>query len=322
MAHAVQVYLNVVRPLMDAAERFGVEQQFDLSSLNPPEPMYGTSDFWAYLEAGKLLRVVDLKYGFWSVQAAGNKQLRYYGLGALLEAQEQGLDVETVEVTIVQPRLNNPVRTETISVGELLDFADDLMVGAAQTHEPDAPLVAGEHCKFCPAGAVCKTRMEWVQDTAQSQFALVPLERAPSPVAAESLTPEELGSVLQKFDMVADWMKSVRKRAAELVHQGENVPGWKMVERRATRKWADEAEARARLSLDFEFDEHLTEPELKSPAQIEKLLGKKKFAATMADAVVKRSSGYTLAPDYDARPAVSLSAGEEFLLIEAPTGEE
>jgi hypothetical protein len=94
-----------------------------------------------------------------------------------------------------------------------------------------------------------------------------------------------------------------------------------MVEKRPTRKWTNEEEAKQLLtSLGKKPEEFLEAPELKSVAQVEKLFGKKKFGdSPLAGFVEKKSSGRSMVPDTDPRPALSLTAGEEFAAI--PAGE-
>jgi hypothetical protein len=83
-----------------------------------------------------------------------NEQLKY-ALGALLEVLALGHKVETVTSMVVQPRYEgaNPVRSETFKAVELLDFAADMQEAAERTRLPNPPLVAGDHCKFCPKRA-------------------------------------------------------------------------------------------------------------------------------------------------------------------------
>ena len=83
---------------------------------------FGTGD--AVIVADGILQVVDFKYGTGvPVSAEGNSQMRLYALGAL-DMFGELYDVETVEVTIYQPRLSN-ISTDTISKADLLDWAEN-----------------------------------------------------------------------------------------------------------------------------------------------------------------------------------------------------
>jgi hypothetical protein len=84
------------------------------------------------------------------------------------------------------------------------------------------------------------------------------------------------------------------------------------VEKRATRKWKDAREVSKLLGHNGEC---FTEPELKSPAQVEKVLGKKNFAIALAEHVDKQSSGYTLVSESDPRPPAQVAQLEDFGVI-------
>jgi len=80
------------------------------------------------------------------------------------------------------------------------------------------------------------------------------------------------------------------------------VPGYKLVAKRAVRQWVDEYAALGALLNTGAFASHeLTE--LKSPAQVEKVLKKRKI--DMPEGLITSvSSGNTLASADDPRPAV------------------
>ena len=314
MAEAVRVYVDYCRSLN--APAFWIERQFSLDKLSPPAPMFGTADFAALID--RTLHVVDLKFGQGVVvEAKGNKQLRYYGLGALLSLPDfVAKGVDNVVLTIVQPRAahaDGPIRGETLPVEELIGFAGELLAAARATQEPDAPLNPGSHCRFCPASGICPAQREHAQMIAQMDFADAPLAQ---PRAPETMTTTELVRVLDLVPMLEHWAAAVRAHVQAKLERGEVVPGYKLVERRATRKWADETAVVEWLHGKSLGDDEIMVSKLKSPAQIEKLVGKKNLPA---DFVSKVSSGYTLAPDADARPEVQVNPGEEFLAITAGT---
>lgn len=304
-----------------------VERRFSLASLNPPAPMYGTADFVAYDAASKTLHVVDLKYGQGVVvEVTGNPQLRYYALGAALsfEGEQPPVEIERVQITIVQPRVSHvdgPIRSEVVDFLDLVGWSSELLAAATDTTKPDAPLVAGSHCRWCPARAQCPERREHALAVAQQEFSVI--EPAPefTPPVPEIIPDEQFFAMLGKLHVLEDWASAMRARANDMLERGEPVPGFKLVERRATRKWIDESQAALELTHDGNTEDEIFEPRrLKSPAQIEKLLGKKTFKNTMAVNVIQKSSGVTMVPDTDARPAVNrLAAGDEFGILPSST---
>lgn len=134
-----------------------IEHSFDMGALYPD--LYGTADCVTYNERLSTLRVIDLKYGQGIVvEAEGNEQASYYALGALTTLPYK---VKWVDIIIVQPRAYHPagpIRTWRVPVTYFIDFQADLIDAAEKTKDPDAYLMAGEHCMFCPAKGFCEER--------------------------------------------------------------------------------------------------------------------------------------------------------------------
>jgi hypothetical protein len=332
MADHVRVYVDHCRALgrfaVESGGSYWIERRFTLADLGPPGPMFGTADFVAYEADHRELYVVDLKFGQGVVvEAKGNKQLRYYALGALLSLPK-GLPVDRVIIAIVQPRAAHAegmIRSETLTVDELLGFAGELMAAARETLRPDAPLAAGPHCRFCPASGVCPEQQRAVLAAAQAEFEVVADAETHLLPQPATMPPAQLSEVLDKLHVLEDWAKAVRAQAYAMLERGEAVPGFKLVEKRATRSWASEADAAQQLQARGFGDDEIYKPrELKSPAQVEALFpgrGKKKaFGEAVGGLVVKQSSGLKMVPESDPAPAVSLTAGDEFLAL--PSGSE
>jgi hypothetical protein len=308
-AEAVMVYVNTI--FEDERSAYGkssyerlVEHGFDLAKIYPGA--FGTADCVIYYPALKLLRVYDYKHGAGiPVEVAGNSQLKYYGLGALVSL---GYLVNTVELIIVQPRCyhaDGPVRRWQLSALELLDFAADLVDFAKRTEDPNAPLIPGEHCRFCPAAGVCSAVHEKALTLAKEEFR-----------PEFSYDPIKLGQVLHWLPTLEAWVKSVREFAYQEAMRGHAPQGWKLVKKRATRKWASNVNEDL-LAETFKKDSSkFSERKLLSPAQVEKLLEKADLPK-LSDLVISESSGATLAPEEDKREAVRLDAKSEFKVIDA-----
>ena len=101
--------------------------------------------------------------------------------------------------------------------------------------------------------------------------------------------------------MVESFIKDLQQLAHGLMEEGKTVPGWKLVNKRATRQWTDEDKAYDWLEANGVYP--LQEPKVISPAAAEKALKKAKIALP-DDLVVAVSSGSTIAPESDPRPAV------------------
>lgn len=289
-----------------------VEHRFDLTSVHPG--LYGTADLVIYWPKKKKLTVADYKHGAGiAVDVEDNLQLQYYGLGALLST---GFPCDEVELVVVQPRCEHQdgrIRRWKFSSIELLDFAADLAHDAAETEKPDAKLNPGTHCRFCPAAPTkCPAIKEKAQALAKLEFK-----------TGLSYDPVKLDQALKFLPAMEAWIKQVREFAYGEAMHGRMPPGWKLVAKRATRKWkvpAEEIVAFMKDATKRDEKEFFTEPELKSPAQMEKLCSKQ-ISEKLRELMESVSSGYNLAPETDDRPPAKLDAKSEFTKIEGGSGE-
>jgi len=315
MADSVSVFTEYCQTLMLNADRFGVEEQFNLEALNPPTEMFGTADFWAYTAHSKLLEIVDLKYGMGVVvEVLDNKQLLYYALGAVLKTQTFP---DRVKVTIIQPRaghVDGQTRSFEIDILDLVTFANELMEHARATLEPNAPRVPGSWCRWCPAAGKCPEQAAAAMAVAQIDFETA-VDVPPDPA---SLPEPILFDMLPKVHILEDFLAAIKQRGEALMRSGVEIPGMKMVERRARRKWVDEQKTVNELNeLGYEKDEYLDQS-LKSVAQIERLVGRKNLPPELVERV---QTGFKMVPATDPAPAVAMiAAQDEFALL--PEGSE
>jgi hypothetical protein len=298
-----------------------IEQQFSLAELNPPAPMFGTADFVAVDYDGdsvpgqRILEVVDLKYGTGVVvDVNANKQLRYYALGCFLGLPARVRElIDRVRITIVQPRaahVDGVIRSEELSIAELIDYTNELMDAARATLEPDAPLVTGSHCRWCPASGLCPAQQEAASLAAQTDFSVLP--PAPPPVALVPIP--QLAEWAGKFHILEEWISAVRARLVGELEAGREVPGYKLVEKRATREWADAGVVEQWLRTQGYAGEDIFVMKLKSPAQVEKLVGKKNVPA---EYVVKQSSGTKMVSNEHPGQAVAAGPAVDFAALTA-----
>lgn len=305
MAQAVQVYADYVKGRKDENGTLMLEHRFSLDKLNPPVPMFGTADAIIYQPKYKRLLVIDYKHGAGEVvHVTGNKQLRYYALGALLTLDKP--NIETIEIVIVQPRAphsDGPIRSETVTVTEIMDFSIDLMEAAAETTKANAPLSSGKHCRFCPAQPKCPELHREAKLVAKQEFEAQPL---PKP---ELLSPAQVQFILSKADTIEAWLTSLRDYAVEEIKAGRDVPGFKLVATRANRYWTDHEQVIEWAKEKGIHEDELFDKKLKSPAALEKVVGKKELPTELVSSV---SKNVTLVPVDDKRPALTFSASQEF----------
>ena len=355
MAEAVQVYLDECRLYMGNGWTFWIESRFSLAEFNPPVPMFGTGDFVAHHAGQRLIVVVDYKHGVGvNVRIKDNPQLRYYALGAVV-TMPAGVPIDRVRMTIVQPRVAHgpKIKSDEIAIFELVDWTGELMLAAARTQEADAPLRAGSWCResFCKARGRCPEQANAALRAAQLEFADIELlepdlvitqeaffaaqqaGRVPALPRVEMLTGEQIAAALRFRDILEGFLKSLDEAASNLIHSGYEVPGWKLVDKRATQSWIPEPERVIQwltgpggLTLDqATHAKPLTPAQARTAmtAQLRQLGFKAKDAESMAremlkDKISSFSSGTKLVPVEDDRDPAAIP-GSEFDLLDAPT---
>lgn len=274
-----------------------IEQRLDFSHVVPGG--FGTGD--CVLIAEPRLQIIDLKYGAGVlVNAERNPQLMLYALGAV-HAFGPLYAIDEVAVTIYQPRRSN-VSTWQITVTELQAWAEDTVKPrAVLAAKGEGEFCAGEHCRFCKLAPTCRAR-------AEANLALAKLEFAPP----AELSDAEIADVLTRLPDLKAWASDVEAHALSLaVNQGKQWDGFKLVEGRSVRRYADEAKVAEVAEAAGVTD--VWQRKLKTITALEKQLGKKRFAELFDQYIVKPAGKPTLVPVSDKRPALPVvSASFEF----------
>ncbi|MBW1812638.1 MAG: DUF2800 domain-containing protein [Deltaproteobacteria bacterium] len=254
MIDAVDEFLELVAQETESGCIIKVEERVNLQKFNTH--LFGTADV-VIIKPFLWIKVLDFKYGAGiKVNAYENTQ----GMCYLTYAWE-GEDVEYGEVIICQPRKEDGTSRYQVSYKQYQEFKKDLLFKAKAALTKGAKLNAGPWCKksFCPHFAVCTATHDLAHSIVARDFS--------DPIAPETLPMNKIVSVLDKSDFIVAWMNAVKTRARELMLAGERVPGY---------KWQSEA------SVEEDFsdlgDKIYAKPKLKSPAQLEKIVGKDKVA--------------------------------------------
>ena len=318
MVSAVQDYVAHVDALRADAEWHAIEQRFTLDNLwlgGAPEPMFGSADYVGV--RGTTLDVLDLKYGKGvPVEAEGNAQLLYYATGVWLWLCENRSDlaewISTVRMSICQPRIRDELSTWEIPLIDLLIWGDEILKQSVDDIVAgNTKYAAGKHCMFCLGKGVCPELAKEAMKAAKNVF--------PPPDPA-TMSDADIGEALEKADLMSMWMAGVRTEAETRLKNGKVVPGWKLVVKRAYRQWMDDTLVLDRLrEHNVPEDLVMTPPELRSPAQVEKVLKSIKINGSelLDDLIVQPEAGTTLVPEADKRPAVLTGPQNVFPTVEA-----
>jgi hypothetical protein len=325
MQDAVQMALDWTRSKLaihaDKGAYLLVEQR--VSSPEDAEA-FGTSDIIIVVPRERLI-VGDFKYGIGVVVEPDDEQLRGYGQytfetfvqlkdlpGYAVSDAAVGdelvfPDHNTVcELYIIQPRIPHPkgfVRRHVTNKDELARwFYGEVLPGIKETRDPNAPLVIGDWCGFCPAADHCpllrKTTMEMNTE-----------------IDPATRTDEDLDALAVKIQQIEKLGKRVDLELFARAMKGSKFEHWKLVRKIASRVWKDGAEAEIKAAFG---EKAYSKPELLGVPAIEKMEGGKALVSRWS---MKPETGATLAARSDKRDEF-VSAMDALDKVEGNTTEE
>ena len=306
MEEHTDAYVEFVSELLEKAKQnckdplVQVEQRLDLSEYVPGA--FGTAD--CLIIADGTLHVIDMKYGLGVlVSAEENPQLKCYGIAAL-SIYENLYDIKEVALSIFQPRREN-VSTWTISAEELRNWAENELKPKAQmAFKGEGEYCPGEWCQFCRAAVKCRARAEEKLRIAEEEFKLPPL-----------LTDTEIESILPMLPDITKWANDISAYALEMaVSRGKEWNGYKVVEGRSVRKYADE-DAVAEAAKQNGYTD-IYRKSLITLTEMQKLMGKKKFEEILGSLIIKPPGKPTLVPITDKRQAMNVSDAKNDFIME------
>jgi hypothetical protein len=261
---------------------YEVETRVGFGDLLPG--VFGSTDLVGRI--GNRAVVLDWKFGDGVVVTAEeNEQLMFYAAAAMRTAETAWAfeGAAEIELIIVQPPV---VRRWVTDKARIEQFERELVKAVKEAQQPEAKIQHGDHCRWCAAKPICPKMTGAVDRALVTQL--------------KEIDVDTLGRYLKNADLLEDWIKDLRGLAMQLLEKNMPVPGYKLVQKRGQRQWVDEAKAADAL---MELGINATKLELISPAQAEKELKKSKMA--LPDDLVKSvSSGTTMAPESDPRPAI------------------
>ena len=264
---------------------YEVETRVGFGDLLPG--VFGSTDLVG--RVGGRAVVLDWKFGDGVVvDAVENKQLMFYAAACMrTESAQWAFEGATeIECIIVQPPM---IRRWVTTPERIKQFEQELVQAVKAAQQPDANLAVGDHCRWCAAKPVCPKMTGAVDRALQVQL--------------KEIDVDTLSKYLKNADLLEDWIKDLRGLALQLLEKNLPVPGYKLVQKQARRKWSDESKAKAAL-LEMGLKESVVvETSVMSPAQAEKAL-KKRFSELPEGLVKSESSGTTMAPESDPRPAI------------------
>ena len=258
--------------------RVYLEEKLDISGYAPES--FGSAD--VSLVSEQMLHIIDLKYGKGVKVPAESPQFKMYALGVL--AKFGGSKVKRIRMSVAQPRLRH-FETIEVDVRDLLDWAEKVLRPKAKlAYEGKGEQVVGSWCRFCPVKATCRAQKnEIIKDFEEHPDTLV-------------MTDGEIVEMIGKIDRYKSWLESLNQYAYAEAMKGKKWDGYKLVEGRSARKIVDPDKVRDKLLNEYLEDEVLN-ISLKGITDLEKLMGKKVFAAKLGEYVKSQPGAPKLVPD-------------------------
>jgi hypothetical protein len=264
---------------------YEVETRVGFGDLLPG--VFGSTDLVGRI--GSRAVVLDWKFGDGVVvDAEDNDQLMFYAAACMRtpSAQWAFAGATEIELIIVQPPM---IKRWVTTKERIKQFEQTLVQAVKAAQQPDAKLAVGDHCRWCAGKPICPKMTGAVDRALQVQL--------------KEIDVDTLGRYLKNADLLEDWIKDLRGLALQLLEKDLPVPGYKLVQKQARRKWTDESKAKEALLGMGLKESVVVETSVMSPAQAEKAL-KKRWADLPEGLVKSESSGTTLASEDDPRPAV------------------
>ena len=295
---------NKTRPATEAfyglVSEYGIYDWFLEQRVSLEEVIkgaYGTLDVMGK-DNQKRLHFIDYKFGDGiDIAVTANDGLAFYAASALYDTDPEIMDFcsdisDEILFHIIQPRVGNDnvIKTWKTNIVWVDDWLDQSVAAIEKATSADPPLKPGEWCRWCKAKATCPA----LNDVAENFLSKKP----------ESMDSVSLAAALQQAFLLKPRIAAVFELAQNEMEAGAAIPGFKLVQKLPRRQWRNEEDAEKRMKSARLRKAEMYQLKLITPTQLEKL--KPKLYDRIADEfVIKHSSGLTVVPDDDKRPAVT-----------------
>ena len=224
MAHHVQGY---------------VDHLTGREAVNHVEKFVSLTDFIGgkpdnYSIVGNTLYVDDLKYGFRIVEPH-TLQLKVYAAAILLDQPH----VTDIVLTIHQPRAYHPLgytRSLEVTPQAIAEDIETVLNAATAALGGHGVFRAGDHCRYCPAVAVCHASAHRLYDVYDGVRSDVVRELSDAELSAELVFLETALTILKSRH------ESLEADAISRMGRGRLVPGWQVAAGRGQRRWSASAD--------------------------------------------------------------------------------
>ncbi len=260
MAEAVSYAREIVMTELKKGGQLLVEQKVDIAP-----GVSGRLDV-AIVRPFKEVIAYDFKYGKGVlVNAQENPQLLMYALPLALQ-----YEVSEVTCAIIQPRTEDQFSSWSCDMSYIEAFADEMNRKIALTKEPSAMVSSGSWCKWCWAKPICPALRQNIAD----QLPAIPGKELLLP-DVKGLPIPTLTKILDSKELLESWLDACMAYAQDVLEAGGVIPGYELAQKRANRKWKNEADV---IQAFRDLGERAYQLKLNSPAQMEKIVGRERVA--------------------------------------------
>jgi hypothetical protein len=302
-AFTARMYRNTILSILEQNKTpksaMQVEAKYTIPEID--KNANGTTD--CSFVAGHTLHVFDLKAGRGVlVSPEENKQCMYYALRPFFDAR---MFINEIILHVIQPRAKEGeyIKSWATSPARLDKFAEELKKAIKATRQKDAPLKAGAWCRWCRAQSICTAQYDEMAKQIKPIVPAIP--------RITDLTPEQIGRVLPALETVEQLLKQLYSHATALASKGKDIPNYSLTRTKKRRGWRDEVAVEQEFKDEF-GDEIYTPPKLRSPAQLEKIVGKER----VQDFVHVPEGDLKLVPTKEAKEAISRKVEDVFKDVE------
>ena len=268
-AFAVRMYRNTILNILD---QHGLPQsalQIETKCKIPEIDKYAQGTVDCSFIASDTLYVFDLKGGRGViVSPEENLQCMYYAIRPYLDAK---MFIHKVVIGIVQPRAKEGefIKMWETTPERLDKFIAELKQAIACTRVKNPEFKAGSWCRWCKAEGSCPVNTEETKSQVQNLSPQI----AGSFPSLVNITPETLGNALPALEAVKGMLEKLHGYAFTLASKGVDIPNYSLVRGRKNRRYIDEQSVIDAFESEYGDDIYKTK-EIRSPAQLEKLVGK------------------------------------------------
>lgn len=309
------------------------EMKVDLVRMYGRDDAGGTAD--VVLVGDDVVEIIDYKDGMGPVDPE-SWQLKGYGfcIISMFGGEKFVMKQKTMRLTIIQPKLRakgHPgISFVDIPMSTFMAQEWDFNRMITATDDPNAPLVAGDHCNYCRHRGACTALSDKAMGAAGIVFPNLDVAQQAADKDPTTMSDQQIREILEAAPLIRQMLEGAEKEAMRRFNAGKPIDGLKLVAGRGSRSWAYPDEEMAEKLKRFGLPKDaIWKTSLISPAQAEKVTWQKRDGTAkqlsdkqlklMASEYIKKSDGaLKVVPVSDERPAVSSDVSHLFQNVEVP----